>query len=108
MKPLPSRAQAVLSLFELQRRVGRLVGITMRVGDLFDGLRKRLPVLEMATQECAAAGNPPLFQSASQIQFEAVSIYKPDGVLSYRRRIYPVRVPSQYTYDGSRNGFEIL
>ena len=103
MKPLPSRAQAVLSLFELQRRVGRLVGITMRVGDLFDGLRKRLPVLEMATQECAAAGNPPLFQSASQIQFEAVSIYKPDGVLLVKDLTFAIK-PGQRVMVTGDNG----
>ena len=43
---MESLANAVLALFELQKRVGALAGLSARVGALFDGLHARAPVLQ--------------------------------------------------------------
>ena len=98
---MESLAQAVLSLFELQRRVGRLVGITMRVGGLLSGLKKRAPVLADEAAAMAAAGNPATFDhGASVIQFDRVSVYKPDGVLLVKDLSFTIEAPSRVIVTG--------
>lgn len=70
---------AVLSIFELQKRVGKLAGITSRVSGLLRGIRKRAPILQeaMATH---APEHPPKFVAGDCLRFEHVCVFKPDGV----------------------------
>eukprot|EP00462_Mataza_sp_D1_P021847 CAMPEP_0175139568 /NCGR_PEP_ID=MMETSP0087-20121206/10977_1 /TAXON_ID=136419 /ORGANISM="Unknown Unknown, Strain D1" /LENGTH=622 /DNA_ID=CAMNT_0016422597 /DNA_START=135 /DNA_END=2003 /DNA_ORIENTATION=- len=78
---LEGLATAVLALFELQKRFGRLGGLSARVEGLFEGLEKRDPILVKETQKCVEEGNPPIRHESDTLRFEKVDIYKPDGVL---------------------------
>jgi len=97
---MESLATAVLALFELQRRLGGLMGITFRVGMLLDGLKKREPVLEDEKKACIAAGNPPAFKESDVIQFDKVSIYKPDGVLLVNNLTFTIEAPLRVMVTG--------
>jgi len=88
---MESLATAVLSLFELQRRVGRLVGITHRVGVLLSNLRQREPVLEDKIALHTEQGNAPSFDKGESIKFDNVCIYKPDGVLLCKDLTFEIR-----------------
>ena len=78
---LEGLANAVLALFELTKRFGKLSGLSARVDGLFDGLTKRDPILVAETEKCRANGNPPVRIQSDSLKFEHVDIYKPDGVL---------------------------
>jgi len=78
---LEGLATAVLALFELQKRFGRLAGLSARVNGLLEGLTKKNPILVDETARCTAAGNPPVRIESDVLKFENVDIYKPDGVL---------------------------
>ena len=78
---LEGLANAVLSLFELQKRFGKLTGLAARVDGLFDGLTSKKPILEREIAASTAAGNPPTRIEADELKFEHVDVHKPDGVL---------------------------
>ena len=61
---MESLANAVLALFELQKRIGTLSGLSARVDALFQGLRKRSPVLtdEITIKHQAWSGSRMSFQ----------------------------------------------
>lgn len=83
---MESLANAVLALFELQKRVGTLSGLSARVDALFQGLRERSPVLadEVARNTNAGRG-PKVVADADVFKFHDVDVHKPDGVLLLKK-----------------------
>jgi len=78
---LENLANAVLALFELQKRIGALSGLSARVATLFDGLRHRNPILKQEI-EANRLANPARIENDCEIlEFNHVDVYKPDGVL---------------------------
>lgn len=78
---MESLSNAVLALFELQKRVGLLKGLSARVGTLFDCLKQRSPLL-LEQIEASRLTNPAtVVEDQDVLEFEHVDIYKPDGVL---------------------------
>eukprot|EP00299_Pterocystis_sp_00344_P020335 c9976_g1_i2.p1 GENE.c9976_g1_i2~~c9976_g1_i2.p1 ORF type:complete len:660 (+),score=168.90 c9976_g1_i2:49-1980(+) len=73
-------ATSVLALFELQKKVGALKGLSARLYKLFNGLQRRQPILQ-AQLELYKTSNPPRFQLGNTLKFERVSVYRPDGCL---------------------------
>ncbi len=65
-------SDAVLALFELGNRIGRLAGLTERVAHLLHGLETREPVLEVrsasATNLVGCAHGPALWASGANCQ----------------------------------------
>lgn len=82
---MESLANAVLALFDLQKRVGKLAGLSARIDALFSGLKQRNPILKNEIEAAVAKGNGPTMveapADAPMLQFEHVDVYKPDGVL---------------------------
>ncbi len=75
-------ANAVLALFELQKRIGTLSGLSARVGALLSGLKARAPVLKSEVEHNVKTGRGPKRVGGSDvIRFSDVDIHKPDGVL---------------------------
>jgi len=70
------QAEAVLALFDLQKEIGQLAGLTIRVWELIYRLAHP-EVLNLPSEE----DNPPLFIESNTLTFKNVSIYKPDGTL---------------------------
>jgi ABC-type uncharacterized transport system fused permease/ATPase subunit len=69
-------ADAVLRLFDVQKRVGALSGLTARVHTM-------LSVLEHPEDLNLPKdpSNPPVFVDSDVLKFERVNVYRPDGVL---------------------------
>lgn len=72
-------SSAVLSIFDLQKRVGKLAGLTSRVDGLLAGIQKRAPILTRQI-ESHRPDRPATFVHGDKIAFEHVCIFKPDGV----------------------------
>eukprot|EP00300_Choanocystis_sp_HF-7_P033350 c45677_g1_i1.p1 GENE.c45677_g1_i1~~c45677_g1_i1.p1 ORF type:complete len:644 (-),score=146.19 c45677_g1_i1:79-2010(-) len=77
---LEGLANSVLAFFELQKKLGSLQGLSMRLRMLFDGLERREPILQAEKQRYEET-NPPRFVSGTTLRFEHVSVYRPDGKL---------------------------
>lgn len=97
---LEGLATAVLALFELQKRFGRLAGLSARVDGLFEGLSKRDPILINETKKCTAAGNPPVRIESDTLKFDKVDVYKPDGVLLLKNLCIEVPVGTRVMITG--------
>jgi len=93
-------ANAVLAIFDLQKRVGKLSGLTARVDDLLKGIEHREPILQDRLKENTEAGNAPHFSTGDGVlEFERVCVYKPDGTLLVRvRLVYPPPPGSRLWY----------
>ncbi|CAE8676460.1 unnamed protein product [Polarella glacialis] len=74
-------ATAIQDLFELTNRIGRLSGFAARVRKLMAGLEVRPPVLQQQIQAAMKGPNPPIYKDGEVLQFDHVSVYKPDGTL---------------------------
>jgi ATP-binding cassette subfamily D (ALD) protein 3 len=72
---------AVLALFEVQKKVGNLSGLTMRVHDLLVKLQTSEKVFDEFIALCPAPDSPPKFIESDELKFENVSVYRPDGTL---------------------------
>jgi len=70
------QAEAVLALFDLQKELGQLAGLTLRVWTLIHQLE--FPEELTLPQE---PENPPGFIISNTLRFHNVSIFKPDGAL---------------------------
>jgi len=77
---LEGLATAVLAIFELQKKIGSLRGLSARLYLLFRGLQVRKPILQAPIKENKDI-NPPKFVSGSTLKFEKVAVYRPDGLL---------------------------
>ncbi|CAE8585635.1 unnamed protein product [Polarella glacialis] len=78
---MESMATAIQDLFELTNRIGRLSGFAARVRKLMAGLEVRPPVLQQQIQAAMKGPNPPIYKDGEVLQFDHVSVYKPDGTL---------------------------
>jgi len=70
------QAEAVLALFDLQKEIGQLAGLTVRVYNLIH--RLEFPEELNLPEE---PENPPLFLESNTLTFKNVSIFKQDGTL---------------------------
>jgi len=68
------QAEAVLRLFEVQKMVGKLGGLTYRVWSLFNRLENP-EKLDLPTDK----NNPTLFVDSDTLTFNNVSVFRPDG-----------------------------
>jgi ABC-type uncharacterized transport system fused permease/ATPase subunit len=73
-------ATSVLAMFELQKKVGTLRGLSARLQGLFQGLLQRQPILREAMDKYKDA-NPPRFVPGPTLKFDHVDVYRPDGTL---------------------------
>lgn len=78
---MEAMATAIQDLFELTNRIGRLSGFATRVRELMVGLQVRPPVLAEEIDAAKQGAHPPVFQKGEHLQFEHVSVYRPDGTL---------------------------
>jgi len=81
---LEGLANAVLALFELQKRVGTLSGLSYRVESLFKSLHHPKPLLEDQIQAAKDEGNPPkriINKNSGLLRFVDVDVHEPNGRL---------------------------
>lgn len=78
---MEAMATAIQDLFELTNRIGRLSGFATRVRELMVCLEVRPPVLAKEIEQAKQGASPPIFQKGEHLQFENVSVYRPDGTL---------------------------
>jgi len=78
-------ADSVLRFFEVQKRLGKLSGITARVYKLI----KRLENDEKLSLPLDPQ-NPPVWKRGSHLSFENVSVFKPDGTLLVKNLTFDV------------------
>lgn len=78
---MESMASAITDMFELTDRVGSLSGLASRVGRLMSDLEVRPPVLQQQVEAAKKGPHPPVIKAGSNLKFEHVSVYKPDGTL---------------------------
>jgi len=69
-------AEAILALFEVQKMIGHLAGLTARVDNLISILEKP-EVLDLPKDP----DNPPLFVEGDHLIFNHVTLFKPDGTV---------------------------
>eukprot|EP01065_Artemidia_motanka_P016367 TRINITY_DN2006_c3_g1_i2.p1 TRINITY_DN2006_c3_g1~~TRINITY_DN2006_c3_g1_i2.p1 ORF type:complete len:690 (+),score=279.97 TRINITY_DN2006_c3_g1_i2:81-2072(+) len=78
---MEAMSTSIQDLFELTNRVGKLSGLAARVHKLMRGLQTRTPVLAAEIAEAKQGPNPPTFKEGSELRFEHVSVFRPDGTL---------------------------
>mmetsp|Transcript_13975 Transcript_13975/g.18291 ORF Transcript_13975/g.18291 Transcript_13975/m.18291 type:complete len:683 (+) Transcript_13975:199-2247(+) len=79
---LEGLANAVLALFELQKRVGTLSGLSYRVENLFKSLKMPLPLLEDQIKQASDNGNPAkriVNENSGLLRFSNVDVHEPNG-----------------------------
>jgi len=76
-------ASSVLSIFELQKRVGDLSGLSRRVDHLLTQLdpANRIPVLKKEIDAATKAGNGPRREEGELLVFRGLDVRRPDGML---------------------------
>merc|ERR1719203_823784 len=74
-------ACAIQDLFELTNRIGRLSGLADRVKKLMSGLEERPAELVDIIKAAEHGPHPPTYKTGTRLQFEHVSVFKPDGTL---------------------------
>ena len=67
-------ADAILRLFEVQKDLGKLSGVTARVYNLFYSMKKPEVLPLPLSREF-----PPNFEDSEILSFRNVTVYKPDG-----------------------------
>lgn len=82
---MAGQAEAVIRLFEVQKLIGKLGGLTFRVWSLINALENP-EKLELPREE----NNPPLFLESDTLSFKNVSIYRPDGNVLLRNLTFSV------------------
>mmetsp|Transcript_29814 Transcript_29814/g.68686 ORF Transcript_29814/g.68686 Transcript_29814/m.68686 type:complete len:702 (+) Transcript_29814:136-2241(+) len=88
---MEAMATSIQDLFELTNRIGRLSGFATRIVALMDGLQVRPPVLGDEIAAAKQGPHPPTYRKGSLLQFDHVSIYKPDGMLLVKDLNFVVR-----------------
>lgn len=80
---LEGLASSVLAIFELQKRVGDLSGLSRRVDHLLTQLsiKNRVPVLATEIQAAEEAGNGPRRTEGELLVFKGLDVFRPDGML---------------------------
>jgi len=74
-------SSAILDILNLTNRVGRLAGFSNRVSKLMAGLEERPPVLVEEIAAASKGSHPPRYKDGDHLEFDGVSVYKPDGTL---------------------------
>jgi len=82
---------SIQDMFELSNRVGRLGGLAQRVRLLMTSLETRAPILQSEIQRAMTSSNPPKFETGDTLQFDRVSVYKPDGTLLVKNLNFSVK-----------------
>jgi ABC-type uncharacterized transport system fused permease/ATPase subunit len=83
-------SNAVLALFEVQKKVGNLSGLTMRVYDLLYKLQNSSKIFEEFSELCPSPEHTPTFVDSDHLKFENVAIYRPDGALLAKNLTFDV------------------
>lgn len=80
---MENMSNAVLALFEVQKKVGRLTGLTERVHELLFKLIESDQVFKDLKQLCPTPvpSNLPEQKYSDHFRFDKVSIYRPDGAM---------------------------
>jgi len=78
-------AEAILALFEVQKMIGHLSGLTARVDNLITTLKKQEELHLPSDPE-----NPPMFLEGDHLIFKNVALYKPDGTTLLRNLNFEV------------------
>jgi len=82
---MQGQAEAVLRLFEVQKLVGKLGGLTYRVWSLINTLENPVS-LDLPREE----NNPPAFSDSDTLSFKNVSLYRPNGQILVRNLNFEV------------------
>jgi len=85
-------ANAVLALFEIQKKVGRLSGLTDRVYNLLTSLMMSDRVFEELTRLCPPnqPGSVQETNVGDELLFDGVDVYRPDGALLAKNLTFEV------------------
>lgn len=94
-------ASSIQDLFELTNRIGKLSGLAQRVSILMSGLKQRKPVLQDNINKAMQGPHPPKFVKGDHLNFENVSVFKPDGTLLAKELNFSVKRGQRILVTGS-------
>lgn len=80
-RDMEALSMSIKDLFDLTNHLGRLSGLSTRVHSLMSALEVVPPVLVTEIDQARRGPHPPSFKDGSDLRFQHVSIYKPDGTL---------------------------